>query len=80
MFANMNTSPEQQQWKAKAAEEGRAKAVSPGYKCACGEASATYAKSAKMHAGEGIGAAAFRLCSDCKCYACDTESPEIKTR
>jgi hypothetical protein len=72
--------PEQQEWKEKAREDGRAKAVTPGYKCGCGETHGTFAKSAAMTVGEGIGAAAFRLCKDCKCYSCGAETEEIKAR
>jgi hypothetical protein len=80
MFANIGTSPEQKKWKEAAAADGREKAVAPGFKCDCGETHGTFAKSAKMTVGEGIGTAAFRLCRDCKCYACGKESGEIKTR
>ncbi|MCL2697154.1 MAG: hypothetical protein FWE74_03620 [Oscillospiraceae bacterium] len=80
MFANTGSSPEQKEWKDKAAADGRVKPMSPGFKCACGETHGTFAKSAKMTTGEGIGAAAFRLCKDCKCYACGEETAEIKTR
>jgi len=79
MFANMKT-PEQQEWSEKAKADGRGKAVTSGYKCACGEAMGTFAKSASMIAGEGIGAVAFRVCKDCKCYKCGVETAEIKTR
>jgi hypothetical protein len=80
MFANIGMTPEQKQWKEDAAADERVKAVSPGYKCGCGELHGTFAKSTKMSVGEGIGSAAFRLCKDCKCYACGTETEEIKTR
>lgn len=80
MFANMGAGPEQRKWKEDAVADGREKAVAPGFKCGCGETHGTFAKSAKMTTGEGIGAAAFRLCKDCKCYACGEETAEIKTR
>jgi hypothetical protein len=75
------TAPKQE-WRALAEADGRTKAIAmlSGYKCACGEAAATFAKSAKMEAGEGIGASAYRLCKDCKCYACGLETAEIKTK
>ncbi|MCL2638778.1 MAG: hypothetical protein FWD48_10475 [Oscillospiraceae bacterium] len=80
MFANIKLTPEQQAWKESAKEDGRVKTMSPGFKCVCGEAQGTFAKSAAMTTGEGIGAVAFRLCKDCKCYACGAETAELKTR
>jgi hypothetical protein len=81
LFATIGgETPEQIEWKEKAKTDGRTKAILAGYKCGCGEAKGTFAKSAGMVAGEGIGASAYRLCKDCKCYACNTETAEIKAR
>jgi len=70
------------EWRTQAEADGRTKAIAmlSGYKCPCGEAAATFAKSAKMEVGEGIGASAYRMCRDCKCYACGLETAEIKTK
>jgi len=81
LFATIGgESPEQKERKEKAHADGRTKAVFPGHKCACGEAAATFAKTANMVAGEGIGASAYRLCKDCKCYVCGAETAEVRTR
>ena len=81
LFATIGgETPEQKQQKENAKADGRTKAVFPGHKCACGEIKSTFAKTAAMVTGEGIGASAYRLCKDCKCYACGQETPELKTR
>jgi hypothetical protein len=81
LFATVGgETPEQKQWKENATADGRTKSVFPGYTCGCGEIKGTFSKSASMVTGEGIGASAYRLCKDCKCYACGLESPELKTR